>query len=60
MIIINICVIDQKMSRLRILFKIDKVKAIGCWMKFHNPSRGMNLKDALPVVAVIYDVMFLA
>jgi hypothetical protein len=60
-IVINTCIIDQKISHLRVLFKINNVKAIGCGMEFRNPSRGMNLKDALPVlVAVICDSIFLA
>jgi hypothetical protein len=60
-IVINTCVIGQKISCIRVLFKIINVKAIGCGMEFHDPLRGMNLKDALPVVvAVICDSIFLA
>jgi hypothetical protein len=59
-IIINICIIDQKISRLRVLFKINNVKAIGCRMELQDPSRGVSLKDVLPIMAVICDPMFLA
>jgi hypothetical protein len=59
-IVINTCVIDQMIGGLRVLFKVDNGKAIGCGMELHDPLRGMNLKDALPVVAVICDSIFLA
>jgi hypothetical protein len=52
-IVLNTYIIDHKISRLRVLFKVNNVKAIGCGMEFHDPSRGMNLKDTFPAVAVI-------
>jgi hypothetical protein len=56
-IVVNISVIDQKMSRLSVLFQINNVEAR---MELQDPMRGINHEDSLPIVTVIRDLIFLA